>query len=133
MPTIRYLFAVGLVLAGGPVASQPQTPDGKMGEYRGDRTARSLRGSEAARLIVRMVEQQLLTIPGVRSIHDLHVRTSKSGVDAVSAHLVVTNMEEAPRIMKDARRLVVSEFDTRHVTIQVEREFLRNNENMRNI
>ena len=41
-----------------------------------------------------LLEQELLAIPGVRATHDLHVWTITSGLDAMSAHLVVADMVE---------------------------------------
>lgn len=89
------------------------------------------RNSDVASWIPRIVERQLLTIPGVRSIHDLHVRSSTSGIDTMSAHVVVTNMAEAERILKAVQRLMAAEFNTRHVTVQIETEVLREEEKMR--
>lgn len=93
--------------------------------------AHGFKGSEVASLITRIVERQLLTILGVRSVHDLHVRSISSGIDAMSAHLVVTDMAEAARILKAVQRVMAAEFNTRHVTVQVENEVLQEEEKLR--
>lgn len=76
-------------------------------------------------LVAGGVERQLLTIPGVTAVHDVHVSIAASGIDAMSAHLVVVDMAEAKRILTEARRILANEFDADHVTIQVENEALR--------
>ncbi|MER2269258.1 cation transporter dimerization domain-containing protein [Methylobacterium oxalidis] len=93
--------------------------------------AHGFKGAEVASLITRIVERQLLTIPGVRSVHDLHVRSISSGIDAMSAHVVVTDMAEAARILKAVQRIMAAEFNTRHVTVQVENEILQEGEKVR--
>ena len=77
------------------------------------------------------LKRQLLAIPGVRSVHDLHVRSISSGIDAMSAHVVVTDMAEAARILKAVQQVMAAEFDTRHVTVQVENEVLQEEEKVR--
>ncbi|MFG7489859.1 hypothetical protein [Methylorubrum rhodesianum] len=93
--------------------------------------AHGVKGSQVASLITRIVERQLLAIPGVRSVHDLHVRSISSGIDAMSAHVVVTDMAEAARILKAVQQVMAAEFDTRHVTVQVENEVLQEEEKVR--
>lgn len=120
MPNTHCLFAVALAFAVSSDVSQPQALEIREREGREGRVTCCASGSDAARLTVGLIEQQLLTIPGVRSIHDLHIRSSTSGVDAVSAHVVVTNMAEAAQIIEDARRIINSEFGALDITIQVE-------------
>jgi cobalt-zinc-cadmium efflux system protein len=66
------------------------------------------------------VRAGLRAVPGVSSVHDLHVWTVSSGVVALSAHAVVPDLglhDAALRAMDAAvRRLGVN-----HVTIQIER------------
>ena len=83
------------------------------------------KGSDVRLYIVRLIERQLLAIPGVTAVHDVHVSITASGIDAMSAHLVVVDMAEAKRILTEARRILANEFDADHVTIQVENEALR--------
>ena len=57
-----------------------------------------------------LLEVKLMGIPGVEAVHDLHVWTITSGLDAMSCHLVVTDMAEARSILssgpqRDGRKL----------------------------
>jgi len=67
------------------------------------------------------VRSQLTAIPGVESVHDLHVWTVTSGVVAMSAHAIVREPERQQHVLEhvhDAMRL----FGIDHVTIQLERQ-----------
>lgn len=67
------------------------------------------------------VEKTLLSIPGVRSMHDLHVWALTSGKVSLTVHLVndpAANPETD--ILPKARELLAERFGIRHVTIQVE-------------
>ncbi|HJR42145.1 MAG TPA: cation diffusion facilitator family transporter [Gemmatimonadaceae bacterium] len=66
------------------------------------------------------VRQQLEAIPGIESVHDLHVWTVTSGVVAMSAHAIVREPERHQHVLEhvhDALRL----FGIQHVTVQLER------------
>jgi len=66
------------------------------------------------------VRAQLSAIPGIESVHDLHVWTVSSGIVAMSAHAVVREPERHQHVLEhihDAMRL----FGIQHVTIQLER------------
>jgi cobalt-zinc-cadmium efflux system protein len=80
-----------------------------------------------------LLARKLTAIPGVQAVHDLHVWTITSGLDSMSAHLVVADMTQAQRILRDARALLANEFKIDHVTIQVEDEALRANERIMGI
>ncbi|MBX6333258.1 MAG: cation transporter [Gemmatimonadaceae bacterium] len=67
------------------------------------------------------VRAQLEAIPGVESVHDLHVWTVTSGVIAMSAHAIVREPERHQHVLEhvhDAMRL----FGIQHVTVQLERK-----------
>jgi cobalt-zinc-cadmium efflux system protein len=67
------------------------------------------------------VRAQLEAIPGVESVHDLHVWTVTSGVIAMSAHAIVREPERQQHVLEhvhDVMRL----FGIQHVTIQLERQ-----------
>ncbi|NBJ13591.1 cation diffusion facilitator family transporter [Microvirga arsenatis] len=72
-----------------------------------------------------LLEKYLREIPGVIAVHDLHVWTITSGLDAMSGHLVVSDVREAPRILRSARQAMAERFGIDHVTIQIEDEALR--------
>ncbi len=67
------------------------------------------------------VHDRLASLPGVSSVHDLHVWTLTSGVIAMSGHLVVREAAEHQRVLEAAQaRLRL--LGIHHVTVQMERE-----------
>ena len=66
------------------------------------------------------VRAQLEAIPGVESVHDLHVWTVSSGVVAMSAHAIVREPERQQHVLEHVHD-VMSLFGIQHVTIQLER------------
>ncbi|HTT12036.1 MAG TPA: cation diffusion facilitator family transporter [Burkholderiaceae bacterium] len=62
----------------------------------------------------------LARIPGVRSVHDLHVWAMAPGRCALSAHVLVEDVEQWPTILGRARVLLRDEFHIEHVTLQPE-------------
>jgi len=65
------------------------------------------------------VRRRLLTVTGVRDVHDLHVWTVTSGVVAMSGHAVVPELDQHP----GALRTMLSELQTlgiHHSTLQLE-------------
>ncbi|WP_448954062.1 cation diffusion facilitator family transporter [Labrys neptuniae] len=72
-----------------------------------------------------LLERKLGEIPGVTGVHDLHVWTITSGLDAMSGHLVLADMARAGEVLSVARTLVSAEFGITHVTIQTEDQALR--------
>lgn len=67
------------------------------------------------------VRDQLVAIPGIESVHDLHVWTVTSNVIAMSVHAIVREPERHQHVLEhvlDAMRL----FGISHVTVQLERQ-----------
>jgi cobalt-zinc-cadmium efflux system protein len=62
----------------------------------------------------------LARIPGVRSVHDLHIWAMAPGRCALSAHVLVEDVEQWPAILSRARVLLRDEFSIDHVTLQPE-------------
>lgn len=79
---------------------------------------------------VRLLERRLLGILGVKAVHDLHVWTITSGLDAMSCHVVITDMTKAGSVLNVAQRLLAEEFGIDHTTIQVEDKDLRAEEKL---
>ena len=77
---------------------------------------------------VALLERRLAEIPGVAGVHDLHVWTITSGLDAMSGHLVVPEAGDAARVLRQARQLLAEEFKVDHVTIQIEDVALQSEE-----
>ncbi|SPE35918.1 Zinc transporter ZitB [Burkholderiales bacterium] len=66
------------------------------------------------------VGKALATIPGVISVHDLHVWAMVPGHGAVSAHLLIERIERWPAILHQARQILDRDYDIDHVTLQPE-------------
>lgn len=78
-----------------------------------------------AHVDVEAMQRKLLVIPGVKGVHDLHVWTITSGIDAMSCHLVVDDMARGGTVLREARALAKKEFGIDHLTVQVEDDALR--------
>lgn len=69
------------------------------------------------------VEQAMLAVGGVTSVHDLHVWTITSGIDALSAHVWVAegaSSSDTTTLTSQLLALVRDKFKIEHATIQVE-------------
>jgi cobalt-zinc-cadmium efflux system protein len=66
------------------------------------------------------VRSRLQSIPGVESVHDLHVWTVTSGVVAMSAHAIVRQPDHHQDVLERAHDLL-QEMGIHHVTVQLER------------
>ena len=67
------------------------------------------------------VHDCIASVPGVTSVHDLHVWTVTSGVIAMSGHLVVQNPADNQRVL-EAVQLRLGAMGIGHVTVQMERD-----------
>jgi cobalt-zinc-cadmium efflux system protein len=63
----------------------------------------------------------LARVPGVVSVHDLHVWSITPGRVALSAHLELVELVRWPEILETARLLLDDRFGIDHVTLQPER------------
>ncbi len=59
-------------------------------------------------------------VTGVEGVHDLHVWTLTSGVNAMSAHAVLADGAKHDDVLAAVRQRVTSDFKISHVTVQVE-------------
>lgn len=75
--------------------------------------------STPAHISLGEVRQVLQGIPGVESVHDLHVWTVTSGVVALSAHAIVREPERQQRVLEQAYDLM-RPLGIHHVTMQIE-------------
>ncbi|MFC5469369.1 cation diffusion facilitator family transporter [Cohnella suwonensis] len=71
------------------------------------------------------VKEALVAIEGVTDIHDLHIWTITSGMDALSCHLLVEDGAQAQRILQQAIGLLEQSFGIGHATIQIETADIR--------
>jgi cobalt-zinc-cadmium efflux system protein len=66
------------------------------------------------------VRQHILEAPGVIDVHDLHAWTITSGLNVVSAHVVLEPGAEAPVVLDELCRCLSGDFDIEHSTFQLE-------------
>jgi len=67
------------------------------------------------------VHERIVSVPGVDSVHDLHLWTVTSGVVAMSGHLVVKNPTDNQPVLQEVQGRMRA-LGIAHVTVQVERE-----------
>ncbi len=77
---------------------------------------------------VGLLEAAIREIPGVRAVHDLHVWTLTSGLDALSCHVVVDDMSRARDTLAAINAMLATRFNLTHTTVQVEDQALRDAE-----
>lgn len=63
----------------------------------------------------------LLDLPGVLEVHDIHVWTITSGLDAMSCHLQVEESAAEQSVLQAAITLLAETFGIEHATIQIEK------------
>jgi cobalt-zinc-cadmium efflux system protein len=68
-------------------------------------------------------------VPGIVSVHDLHVWAMVPGRSALSAHVLVDDIERWPVILHQVRHLMRRDFGIDHITMQP--EWLRREEDTR--
>ena len=67
------------------------------------------------------VHDRIASVPGVASVHDLHVWTVTSDVIAMSGHLVVQNPADNQRVLEAVQQRL-GHLGIHHVTVQMERD-----------
>ncbi|HYA37119.1 MAG TPA: cation diffusion facilitator family transporter [Candidatus Methylomirabilis sp.] len=66
------------------------------------------------------VGNRLARVPGVVSVHDLHIWMLSSGMPALSAHVVLERMTDWTDILEQMRDLLREHYRIEHVTLQPE-------------
>jgi cobalt-zinc-cadmium efflux system protein len=66
------------------------------------------------------VRRHILEAPGVADVHDLHAWTITSGVNVVSAHVVLQPRAEPPAVLDHLCDCLAGDFDIEHSTFQLE-------------
>lgn len=66
------------------------------------------------------VHDCLMNLPGTSEVHDLHIWTITSGVEALSAHIVVEDGQTHEAILTQVRNELHARFGIDHITIQLE-------------
>lgn len=64
----------------------------------------------------------LKAVPGVRHVHDVHVWTITSGMEAMSGHVVVQDLHRGREMLKKLNGLLCDRFGIHHATLQLETE-----------
>ncbi|MFB9904920.1 cation diffusion facilitator family transporter [Allokutzneria oryzae] len=72
------------------------------------------------RVDVASVQADLVKLPGVVEVHDLHVWTLTSGMEVASAHLITEPGMEHTEVLLAAQRLLAENYHIEHATLQVE-------------
>jgi len=68
------------------------------------------------------VREHILEAPGVRDVHDLHAWTITSGMNVVSAHVIVDKGAKSTAVLDALCRCLSTQFDIAHSTFQLETE-----------
>jgi cobalt-zinc-cadmium efflux system protein len=68
------------------------------------------------------VRNTLARLPGVCGVHDLQVWTITSGMEALSAHLVVEGEASTTALLRQVQSSLHEEFGIHHATVQIEPE-----------
>ncbi len=66
------------------------------------------------------VGRAMAGVPGVRSVHDLHIWTLSSGLVALSAHVVIDSMDRWEAVLAALRELLKERYGIEHITLQPE-------------
>ncbi len=74
------------------------------------------------------VRQHILDAPGVSGVHDLHAWTITSGMNVVSAHVVLQDGAPATPALESLSACLADDFDIEHSTFQIETEDRRHHE-----
>jgi cobalt-zinc-cadmium efflux system protein len=74
------------------------------------------------RLDAKEVGQAMAGVSGVKGIHDLHIWTITSGLDALSAHVVVPVGEDRDAVLDHLQQLLRDRYRIDHATLQVVEE-----------
>jgi cobalt-zinc-cadmium efflux system protein len=69
------------------------------------------------------VARAILAVPGVQEVHDIHVWTLGTDMNALSCHVRIPDMhmEESERVLAEIRRRLADDFHISHTTVQLER------------
>ncbi|MEM1574509.1 MAG: cation diffusion facilitator family transporter [Nitrososphaerota archaeon] len=65
---------------------------------------------------------EIIKVKGVKNIHDIHVWSIATNVNALSAHIVLDNisLKEADKILNEINILLKNKFNITHTTLQIE-------------
>ncbi len=67
------------------------------------------------------IKKSILQVKGVTGIFDLHIWSITSGITALSAHVIVLDLNRSQAILQDINSLLDMRFKITHTTIQLEK------------
>lgn len=73
-------------------------------------------------LDAREVGNAMFSVPGVKGVHDLHIWSITSGLDALSSHVVVPVGQNRDAVLQGLQQLLQERFRIDHVTLQIVEE-----------
>ena len=59
-------------------------------------------------------------LPGVHEVHDVHLWTITTGMDAMSGHVVIGDMARSAELLAALNALLSRRFGIAHTTVQLE-------------
>lgn len=68
------------------------------------------------------LRNSMLSVDGVIEVHDIHVWTITSGLDAMSGHVRIDSRAQAEPVLDKLTKVLKDQFGLHHTTIQVEQE-----------
>lgn len=71
---------------------------------------------------VEEVLKALTDLPGVSTVHDLHIWPMSTSETAMTAHLVLPGGHPGKRFLADVQKMVKERFSIHHITVQIELE-----------
>jgi cobalt-zinc-cadmium efflux system protein len=83
-------------------------------------TAHILMEGVPANVNLQLLQEEMLRVPGVTTVHDIHVWTLTSGLDSISGHVCVANPKDGILILSQLREMLRERFGISHITIQIE-------------
>jgi len=66
------------------------------------------------------LREAMAILPGVEGVHDLHVWSLTSGVNAMSAHVVIVDDGQHDDVLSIVHHTITANFKIHHVTVQIE-------------
>jgi cobalt-zinc-cadmium efflux system protein len=88
----------------------------------GGQAVRILLQSAPPHIVMADLRADLVALPDVVGIHDLHVWTLTSGMEAASVHVVSAEGSDHHAVLDQARELLAGRYGIAHATLQVEPE-----------
>jgi len=73
-------------------------------------------------LSLQEVARAMTSLPGVKAVHDLHIWTITSGLDSLSAHVVVHSGTDRDELLSTLQQLLKERFGIEHTTLQLVEE-----------